>query len=238
MTVTAKKVSKQAAVGSPAKAVGVLLTLRQQSKLRVSKKAVVAVQSALTHLLGEVLEGAKSAAAGRTRVMPKHISAAFSTDSDLRSLGLNWMFREGRANSTVRFPAAAGGVADRDGGRPLAGADRATSPKATAPKPEGAKVKRSTDVTSHKFSRTVKLCARDRECRLGTGAHDALQTIAAEFTADLAQAAGEAARKNSRDAVRAEDVRTAVEEHVKGDLKAHMIKEIDAALAKADQAAP
>ncbi|MEU7355001.1 hypothetical protein ABZ663_32330 [Streptomyces albidoflavus] len=121
----------------------------------------------------------------------------------------------------------------RSQGRTGQRAPRQRLPSQRAPRSSGAP-------TSHptKFSRTVKLCARDRECRLDTGAQDALQTIAAEFTADLAQAAGEAARKNSKDAIRAEDVRTAVEEHVKGDLKAHMIKEIDAALAKADQAAP
>ncbi|MFJ4480523.1 hypothetical protein [Streptomyces xanthochromogenes] len=218
MTVTSNMTTDEAATGSPVKAAVVVRTIRAQSRLRTSKKAVVAVQSALTYLLGEILDGARTAATaeGKKKVLPKHVNSAVSTDSDLQHMTGTWIIRNGKTPRVARPD---------------------TAEQETRPESAGTGCKRSADVTSHQYRRTVKLIARDKECLLATSTLDVLQTIAAEITAALAGGAGQAARNQSHDAVQAQDVRAAVEEWLTGELKAHTVRQIDTALGKATQTA-
>lgn len=213
MTVTGKAASdKAASAGVLAGAVVVARTIKDRSGLRVSKTAIIAVQTALAYLLGEILEGAKLGALAdeKKKILPKHITVAVQSDDELQA---------GIPRRALHFGAARGN-------NPMA--DQADAPQPTATKP-----KRNANVTSHQFARHVKFLARERECRLTASSRDLLQTIAAEITADLAATAGEIARKVHKNTVGGEDVLGAVDIELKGELRNHTIMHVRTALTKA-----
>ncbi|MFE9538190.1 histone-like protein [Streptomyces sp. NPDC006691] len=213
MADTQKTATEEVVAGAPVKAVLVGRAMKSQTRLRVSKRAVVAVQGALTYLLREIVDGTKSAAEIdlKKKALPKHVQRAVSTDPELRALSAHWLLRN---PAEVRKPGS--------------------EAQPSAVKAAGTR-KRSVDVTSHQFRSSIKRIAREKDCALATAAMDTLATIAAEITADLTGRADEVAQKDSKKTIHAADVRGAVEGHLPGELKVHTVKAIETALAEAPQ---
>ncbi|MEU8489494.1 hypothetical protein [Streptomyces sp. NPDC048641] len=178
----------------------------------MSKEAVVALRSALTCLLREIVDGAKAAAEFdlRQKVVPKHVQRAISMDPELGSLGAQWLL--GIAPSEVRKS----GPEEQ----PVAGEAEGT---------------RKRGVTSHQFLSSIKRVAGEKGCVLAADGADTLAAVAAEITGDLTRRADEVARANSREMLRAEDVRAVVELHLKGELKVYTLSAIDTTMAEAAQ---
>ncbi len=67
------------------------------TRLRVSKSAVLGFSAAVTYIILEILDGAKSCcqSEGKKKILPKHIKAAINADLELSSFLKNVIIQSG-----------------------------------------------------------------------------------------------------------------------------------------------
>lgn len=77
--------------------------MKDRTRMRVSKEALVAVAACVVYLIGEIVDGSKNVAHtdGKKKIMPKHINNAIYNDSELRFLGYNWVIKNGGMKSSI-----------------------------------------------------------------------------------------------------------------------------------------
>lgn len=79
--------------------------LRDQTKMRVSHKAIVAIAALLEYILGEIIEAAKIICdeENKRKIVSKHISMAIRKDDELNILGRHWLIKEGGVCPTAQM---------------------------------------------------------------------------------------------------------------------------------------
>ncbi|KAI5189118.1 histone H2A [Nematocida minor] len=79
--------------------------LRDQTKMRVSHKAIVAIAALLEYILGEIIEAAKLICdeENKRKIVSKHISLAIRKDEELNNLGRHWLIKEGGVCPTAQM---------------------------------------------------------------------------------------------------------------------------------------
>lgn len=84
--------------------------MKDRTRMRVSKDALVAVAACVVYLVSEITDGAKSIATTdkKKKVMPKHINSAICNDTELSFIGHDWMIKSGGTKACVSHPDVAG----------------------------------------------------------------------------------------------------------------------------------
>ncbi len=73
--------------------------VKKLTKMRVSRDALKAVSSAITYIILEILDGAKSTCQneGKKKMSPRHVNSAITADVELSSLLKNYQIQSGGA---------------------------------------------------------------------------------------------------------------------------------------------
>ncbi|MFJ4478815.1 hypothetical protein [Streptomyces xanthochromogenes] len=192
------------------RATAVAQILKAGSGLRVSKEGIASVRAAVSYLLDEILDAAQllADAEGKKKVLPRHIVAAVKNDSGLSTFGF----------------AGTAPVAIRPGG--------AASTPATEGVPAPKKRKSLAVSTSHQFASSIRLIERRRGSVLASKSRELLQSVAAQFTADLAAAAGDLCREGSHQTLGVREIVSAVEQRMTGDRRDRTVARIETAVGK------
>lgn len=71
--------------------------IKNITRMRVSKPALLACSAGLTYIILEILDGAKSCchSEGKKKISPKHINAAITADAELSILLKNYVIQSG-----------------------------------------------------------------------------------------------------------------------------------------------
>jgi histone H2A len=77
--------------------------MKDKTRMRISKPALVAVSAILIYLVGEIIEGAKSVASteDKKKITPRHINNAIYNDSELNFIGHDWLIKSGGMKSSI-----------------------------------------------------------------------------------------------------------------------------------------
>ncbi|CAD25102.1 HISTONE H2A [Encephalitozoon cuniculi GB-M1] len=77
--------------------------MKDRTRMRISKDALVAVSACVMYLISEITDGAKNVAStdGKKKVMPKHINNAICNDTELHFVGHDWLIKNGGMKSYI-----------------------------------------------------------------------------------------------------------------------------------------
>jgi histone H2A len=77
--------------------------MKDRTRMRISKDALVAVGACVIYLIGEITDGARNVANtdGKKKIMPKHINNAIYNDTELHFIGHDWLIKNGGMKSSI-----------------------------------------------------------------------------------------------------------------------------------------
>lgn len=77
--------------------------MKDKTRMRISKDALVAVSACVIYLISEITDGSKNVANadGRKKIMPKHINNAIYNDTELNFIGHDWLIKNGGMKSSI-----------------------------------------------------------------------------------------------------------------------------------------
>ncbi|KAM0671533.1 putative histone-like transcription factor [Ordospora colligata] len=77
--------------------------MKDRTRMRISKDALVAVGACVIYLIGEITDGARNVAStdGKKKIMPKHINNAIYNDTELHFIGHDWLIKNGGMKSSI-----------------------------------------------------------------------------------------------------------------------------------------
>lgn len=77
--------------------------MKEKTRMRISKEALVGCSACLVYLISEIADGAKNVANtdGKKKIMPKHINNAIYNDTELNFIGHDWLIKNGGMKSSI-----------------------------------------------------------------------------------------------------------------------------------------
>jgi histone H2A len=89
--------------GNPIKLSQIKRIMKDKTRMRISKPALISVSTVLIYLIGEITEGAKNVAStdGKKKILPRHINNAIYNDSELNFIGHDWLIKNGGMKSNI-----------------------------------------------------------------------------------------------------------------------------------------
>ncbi|MFJ8677613.1 hypothetical protein [Streptomyces sp. NPDC093589] len=200
-------------VGSVFKPAHIKRHLKQRSKMRVSRGAVICMDAVLTYLTMEIVEAGDGVAKeeGKKKLLPKHLNAAIHKDAELSGLLTGWAVSSGSA-----VPSPQPALIKR-----LAGQKQTVQRM----KAQG-----------HQYRSSVKRAARKcgpGEVVLSASALEVMTDIVVHLLDELGDAAANLASKVDKETIGSDDVVAASELVLTGELRQHALAASKNALAKA-----
>ncbi|MFF4605146.1 hypothetical protein ACFY12_20725 [Streptomyces sp. NPDC001339] len=194
-------------------------SMRRLTKMRTSKKAIVAAGVTVHYVVSEIIDGAHvlAEAEGGKRILPKHISGAVANDSELAAADHPWFIRSGEAAARSKS---------------LGGPGEAVAP--AAPQETGTQAgnprKHSALLGAHQYEAFVKRLLKARQGQAATSSVRVLNDIASDLVARIAETAAGLALKAGKQTIGADDVQIAVDILLKGELRRAALCEVAEAL--------